>query len=241
MNIYFHVCLINDGLLIAIELLHSLSMSSLLYQSKSVNIGIKYKSENDLEQFKKILHGYNLSGNINILYEEDNDLNNDYELSTAIHFKNYADSLVDSDEYVLFFHTKCVSYFNKPSENPCRFWRKYMDYFMIQNWKSCISVMDSGYESCGTHGLDIKVMDSFLNINNNHSYLKYYPGTFFWMNTSLIKRIPIEYFYKDNPYGRWSIEALPGLIQHRQYIFSLPVPHNMDLYKTVLHPLQYNR
>jgi hypothetical protein len=246
MNVYFHVCLINDGLLIAIELLHSLHMSNLLYKSKSVNIGIKYKSKDELETFKRILYSHNISGNINILYEEDNDLNNKQELSTAIYFKNYADSLKNSDEYICYIHTKGLSHINTFHENPTRFWRYYIEYFMINKWKDCVSVLDGGFESCGTYGYDMQCMrnhlifyykEIFLDNTNN---MKYYPGTFYWMNTSLIKRIPIKYFYNDTEYHKWSIEALPGLIEHKQYIFSSPNPHDMNLYNTVLHPLQYN-
>ena len=248
-NVYFHVCLINDGLLIAIELLHSLHMSNLLYKSKSINIGIKYKSKDELETFKRIVYSHNISGNINILYEEDNDLNNKQELSTAIYFKNYAESLKNSDEYICYIHTKGLSHINTPYENPIRFWRYYMEHFMINNWKNCVSILDDGFESCGTYGYDMKYMHDYLIFtlnkkiflnNDNNNNMKYYPGTFYWMNTSLIKRIPIKYFYNDTEYDRWSIEALPGLIEHQQHIFSSPNPHDMYLYRTVIHPFQYN-
>lgn len=115
-----------------------------------------------------------------------------------------------------------------------------MEYFMINKWKDCVSVLDNGFESCGTYAYDISIMNNHLSITNKNNNMKYYPGTFYWINTSLIKKIPIEYFHNNTEYIIYSMEALPALIEHQQYIFSSPNPHSMNLYHKVLHPLQYN-
>ena len=56
------------------------------------------------------------------------------------------------------------------------------------------------------------------------------------MNTSLIKRIPIEYFSNTSKYGRFCIEALPGVIEHNNFSFHT-IQH--DLYGYTIHPSEY--
>jgi len=242
-HVYYHVCLKNDGLIIALQQLHLLALSGLLYHSKSINIGIKYNNIDDKNNFVRIIQQYNTSNNINILYCEDNCHNNNQELSTAIHFKNYADSLEnENNDFILYFHTKGVSHYKGVYENAIRHWRIYMEYFMIQHWKICVSRLMDGYESCGTYCININYMNNYLNIDNNVELNKnkfYYPGSFYWMNTSLIKRIPKRYFYNDTEYKRWSIEVMPALIEHNHFVFSSPNPPDANLYEIVLHPLQY--
>jgi hypothetical protein len=232
-NVYYHVCLVNDGLMMAMEQLHLLAVSGLMYSANSINIGIRYDGENILNKnyLFRVLDGYNIRGNINILYCQDNSFDNCGELSTSIFFKKYADSLVDRDSYILYFHTKGVSRFETPIELQMKYWRNFMEHFMIMRWKDCISKLDDGYESCGTIKCDMTYMNRTNNIHRDNpdrkdllgeDYLNryYYPGTFYWINTSVIKRIPIEYFYSDNEYKLHSVEALPGLIEHKQFWFS---------------------
>lgn len=250
-HVYYHVCLKNDGLIIALQQLHLLALSGLLYHSKSINIGIKYNNIDDKNNFVRIIQQYNTLNNINILYCEDNCANTNQELSTAIHFKNYADSLEDeNNDFILYFHTKGVSHYGGIHENPTRHWRMYMEYFMIKNWRDCITKLNQGYESCGTFAWDIlKMQQWLLSFSNQKTNLSltpntnriFYPGTFYWLNTSLIKKIPIEYFYPNSEYLRWSIEMLPGIINHPFYAFSSPNPSDMNLVSIVIHPLQYIR
>jgi len=247
-HVYYHVCLKNDGMMIANEQLHLLSMSTLLYRATSVKIGIKYIHEYEKDKFLNIINQYNLMNNIEILYCESNYENDNQELSTALKFKEYSDSLDENtNNYILYFHTKGIGHYNKPAQNPVKFWRNYMEYFLLENWKSSVHKLNEGYESCGTFKTNISVIQEFLKKSNPNSNIEieyntnkfYYPGTFFWMNTSLIKRIPKKYFYNNTEYMRWSIEALPAFIEHNHWAFSCPNPPSINLYSQVLHPLQY--
>jgi hypothetical protein len=232
-NIYYHICLINDGLIIAIEQLHLLSVSGLLYSSNTINVGIRYDSKNiqNKNYFLKILESYNIKNNIKILYVMDNSIDDKSELSTSVFFKKYADSVPDKDSYIFYFHTKGVSKHNTELELPMKYWRNFMEHFMIVKWKDCILKLDDGYESCGTTICDMTFMNTYNHIDRDNKerydlfgeyFLNryYYPGTFYWMNTSLIKKIPLEYFHINNDYNVHSIEALPGLIEHKQFWFN---------------------
>lgn len=243
-HIYYHVCLINDGFLIASEQMHSLAMSGLMYNASSINIGIKYDAKSIIDYkdlFLKLIGNYNILGNINILYCKDNTSDKEREHSTIIHFKNYADSLPDGvNRYILYFHTKGVSHYKTHRENPVRHWRHYLEYFMIHHWRNCCSALDKEYESCGTYKRDMKFMNDCQGVKNvDNEKRLFYPGTFYWMNTSLIKKIPIKYFSSNSEYKNYAVEALPGLIEHKQMVFSQPNPYDLDMYNYVLHPMQY--
>lgn len=243
-NIYYHVSLINNGYIIAAEQLHLLALSGLMYRAKSLNIGITYDSKAIIdytELFFKLLHEHNIMKNMNIVYMEDNQYNNKKDFSMGIYFKEYADSLPDDrNEYVFFFHTKGVGWHKTEYDISTRYWRQYMEYFMIENWRDCYRALEDSYESCGTHKVPMKIMNDHSGIVNTENENRFiYPGSYYWMNTSLIKRIPKSYFYIDNPHGLYAIEALPGFVDHKQKFFSETNPPGMNLYKQVLHPAQY--
>lgn len=244
-HVYYHVCLINDGIIIAIEQMHLMAISGLIKNAESINIGIKFdKSMSDhLDHFIKIVDTYNIHNNINILYQKENSLNNDGEISTAIYLKEFANSLSYEDDcYILYFHTKGVSRYGTKMEKPVRYWRNFMEYHIINNWRDCCNKLDQGYESCGSSVCSMNLMDQ---CNNKYKYVNdntnryYYPGTFFWINTSLIKKIPEKYFTIENEYGLHCIESLPGILEHKQYYFSDIDLENTNPYETIID--QFNK
>jgi hypothetical protein len=219
-NIFYHVCLINNGFTIAAEQLHLLSISGLLHNSNSLNIGLLYDSEKNRDEFLHLVNTYNIDSNINFLYKEVN--SNQWEQDTAIGFKKHSDSVQD-DEYIFYFHNKGPTRYKTSGELGSRYWRQYLEYHTILKWKDCITKLDDGNESCGTQWLD-------------GFYGGHYSGTFYWMNTSLIKRIPIEYFYNTSKHTRFCVEALPGVIEHKHFSFQTI---NEDLYSYTIHPNEY--
>lgn len=241
-HVYYHVCLINDGIIIAIEQMHLMAISGLIKNAESINIGIKFdKSMSDhLDHFMKIVDNYNIKNNIKILYCEENHIKKDGEIPTVIHFREFSKSF-EQDAYVLYFHTKGVSRYGTEMEVPVRYWRNFMEYYMIHNWKECYNILEAGYESCGSSVCNMELMDRCNNptkhmnkkqIDNTNRY--YYPGTFYWMNTSLIKRIPDKYFTDNSEYGLHCVEALPGILEHKQYYFSDIDLEKINPYETII-------
>lgn len=219
-NIFYHVCLMNNGFTIAAEQLHLLSMSGLLHNANKLNIGLLYNSEEEKNEFLHLVSTYNLDSNIDFIYQQKNE--NQWEQDTATAFKHYADSLTE-DEYVLYFHNKGPTRYKTSEEMGSKYWRHYLEYFTILKWKDCVQKLNESFESCG-----VQWLDGF--------YSGHYSGTFYWMNTSLIKRIPIEYFSNTSKYGRFCIEALPGVIEHNNFSFHT-IQH--DLYGYIIHPSEY--
>jgi len=214
-NIFYHVCLINNGLDIVQEQLYLLYMSGLLSKCNSLNIGILYENIDDYVKLKKIISYYNLNNKIKILFSKYND--NSWEQDTALEFKKYSDGCCD-EEYILYFHNKGTTHYNKSSEISTRYWRHYLEYFNILKWEDCVDKLNSGYESCG-----VQWLQGF--------YSNHYSGTFFWINTSIIKQIDFNYFKNSSKFGRFCIEAVSGVIEHKAFSFC---NLNDNLYDTIL-------
>ncbi len=219
-NLYYHVCLLNNGLSIVQEQLYLLHMSGLLSKCKSLNIGVLYENLHDYLALTKIISYYDLDNKVNILFCKHND--GSWEQDTAIEFKKYADQC-DEVEYVLYFHNKGTTHHNKPTEISTRYWRHYLEYFNILKWEDCVSKLNEGYDSCGTQWLP-------------GFYSNHYSGTFFWMTTSLIKQIDVSYFSNSSQFGRFCIEALPGAVEHKAFSFHTI---NENLYDTIIKPEKY--
>lgn len=240
-HVYYHVCLINNGLSIASDQMYLLYRCGLLDAAKSINIGVKYDSKlsSNLPKFLDIVNRYNTKNNILILYVEENNPSGDHELMTSRYFKSYADSLKDDeDHYILYFHTKGVSRYGTPLEIPAKHWRMFMEYFIINKWKNCYDLLNDGYESCGTFTHNMSVMDfhSRLNSTTVTPNCISYPGTFYWIKSSIVKKISKKYFTIRNEYRVHAIEALPGLIEHRHFAFK---QESRDLYTHIILPNEY--
>lgn len=88
-----------------------------------------------------------------------------------------------NNSYVFYFHTKGVS---KPQykENIWG-WRKMMEYFLINNYKKCISHLESndvvGISLCNV-GTDAKISDE------NHKF--HFSGNFWWSKTDYLRLLP---------------------------------------------------
>ncbi len=85
------------------------------------------------------------------------------------------------DAKILYFHSKGVMHFNKPTEGPIRDWRLYMEYFLIHHWKTCIETLNN-YDICG------------VNWGRGHPWLRrgfpHFSGNFWWACADYIKTLP---------------------------------------------------
>lgn len=228
-HIFHHVYLTEHGLTIALQQLHLLSTSGLLDNATRLNLGIVYSDVKLKNNFVNALKVYDIRKNINILFEH-TDLNCD-ERITGAHIKNFADSS-KGDEKILYFHTKGASRHNTKHETAINYWRQYLEYFNIINWKDCVDVLNKDYDSCGVlwmHG-------DWQSIKKSGSH---YSGSFYWIKSNLVKRIPSEHFTNKSPYGRYAMEALPSLIDHKAICLHKLDSSIKDPYNDVIHPKNY--
>jgi hypothetical protein len=127
-----------------------------------------------------------------INYSENTQL---YEIPAINLIKEFSENNLDS--YILYLHTKGVSYSNDYiQEND---WINYMLYFLVEKYENCISLLDMSYESLGcnySNDFDKEVFSGCHSFPPSH-----YSGNFWWANTNHLKtlpKIPIENINKDD-------------------------------------------
>lgn len=93
----------------------------------------------------------------------------------------------DLDVNVLFFHTKGFSYpENIPFTNRMLKWARYMDLFLIKNWKDCQKIL----ETYDTQGIFIFEPDEDSRKEGEPDNRKTYAGWFWWSKSQYIKKLP---------------------------------------------------
>ena len=102
---------------------------------------------------------------------------NTEETNTMKWIRDYAKD--NPDDYVLYFHTKGISKFSRATED----WRRYMEYFCVENWRECIEKLDDGYDCCGV----------MWNTNTPIGTHPHFSGNFWWANTSYINTLDHNY------------------------------------------------
>lgn len=88
------------------------------------------------------------------------------------------------DEYVLYFHMKGITKLCAATEA----WRRYMEYFVIEKWRDCITKLDEGYDCCGV----------MWNKDTPIGDWPHFSGNFWWATTNYINTL--EHSYLDHPW-----------------------------------------
>lgn len=91
-------------------------------------------------------------------------------------------------DYILFFHTKGISHYDLPTED----WRRYMEYFAIENWEDCIQKLNDGYDCCGVMWNSKTVWEHF----------PHFSGAFWWAKTDYINTLNHSYLDMEWKYYR---------------------------------------
>ena len=105
-----------------------------------------------------------------------------HEARTMMWIRDYAKA--NPGDYILYFHTKGITKNTQPSTD----WRKYMEYFVLENWKDCVQKLDEGYDCCGV----------MWNKDTPIGYHPHFSGTFWWANTNYINTLDHSYLFNEN-------------------------------------------
>jgi hypothetical protein len=108
------------------------------------------------------------------------------ETRTLSWLRDYAKD--HSDEYVLYFHTKSIWRYTKNTED----WRRYMEYFNIENWRECVQRLDVEYDCCGV----------MWNVDTPLGMHPHFSGNFWWAKTSYINKLDHSFLESSNRYDR---------------------------------------
>ena len=89
--------------------------------------------------------------------------------------------------YILYLHTKGIRY--SKDDVPENDWINYMLYFLVEDYKNCISILDKNYDTVGCDysiDLDQRVFNGYA----PYPPPPHYSGNFWWANSNYLKNLP---------------------------------------------------
>ena len=200
----YHIYCENNWKEIFDEQIKLLIDSGILLEIDKLFLTVNYTFDFDLIYIKDKISGLNLE----VVYSSKN---NQYEFPALDFIKNL---IKKEDCYLFYFHTKGSSiseknklfYHNSTDlehlKNCVKDWRNYMEYFIIQNFKGCLKVLEE-YDACGVN---------LVSSPSNH-----FSGNFWWARSSYLKKLPeISLLDKNH---RWDAEFWIGLGNGNLYCF----------------------
>lgn len=93
-----------------------------------------------------------------------------WEYPTLDLVKRNCDAAANEEYNVFYFHLKGLS---RLGDGRVTDWRNFMEYWMIDNWRTCVEKLDSGYDLVGTNIIEQPWLHS--------------SGNFWWSKSSYIK------------------------------------------------------
>lgn len=167
-NIYgfHHVCFLNNGLQIFEEQVERIVNSGLYKQATTIFFTALGPPPAN----------YTYPDKYQVIYMEQSTFT--YERKILEFMYNFAQS--NAGDY-FYIHTKGVSHHGKHNYSCIEDWRRYMEYFLIDNWAICAKDLET-YDVVGV---------------NSRSYPKHYSGNFWWAKSSYVKTTNPNFNYKD--------------------------------------------
>lgn len=162
---FYHVCMINHYADVVSEHLYLIEKHGLAEHLDMLYVnavGNKGEYENLLNITK------NYTGRIRVTYSGPADM---YEFPTLEMMQDYCRNAEPC--FVLYFHTKGVSY---PGNEGGKYWRDYMNHYLIERWQNNIKKLQKGADMCG------------VKLITPPPFPLHYSGNFYWTRSSYISR-----------------------------------------------------
>ena len=199
---FYFAALMNDWKSIVIEQMDRLFHSKLFYDTDVLFIRVYYTIESDMDNFSSIVDSYrkNFSlADFNIRIYSTNE--NEYEFGILNLMKELA---VEDEFYCYYLHSKGVSKIRDARRiEPIRAWRRYMEYFLIDKYSSCIESLKSGSDAVGVKIRETPAsMEKVSGLSGefwwtSSRYMsmysrnpKHFSGNFWWSKSSYIMSLP---------------------------------------------------
>jgi hypothetical protein len=174
--IFYHIAQIGLGAFIYQQQVHRLYASGLIKEADYIHFGVN--GDNEL---------FNVPDKATIKTNQ----NWKEETETLMSLRDFCK---DNPDYkVLYFHTKGVSKNNLQTSA----WRLYMEYYVIDKWKECVSMLDE-YDCCGTDYYPTgKTIWSDGSVSEPKEGTTFFAGNFWWANASHINKLDNKYLESD--------------------------------------------
>lgn len=137
-------------------------------------------------EWAKRFYNFTTSGNTKsenkveiVIYQNNNELR-----PTLWWIRDYARD--HPGEYIMFFHTKGITHNDQPNTD----WRRYMEYFVIEQWQDCVQKLDEGFDCCGV----------LWNCDAAGKFHPHFSGAFYWAKTDFINTLDYNYLTSSNRY-----------------------------------------
>ena len=103
----------------------------------------------------------------------------------------------NQDYKILYFHSKGVTWSDHPYYSvTTTSWRKYLEYFVIKNWKTCIGDLNS-YDCVGAEWIyKAKLTDLDLQ-KDTYLIVPHYNGNFWWASAKYLSQLDLDYIYNE--------------------------------------------
>ena len=89
--------------------------------------------------------------------------------------------------YILYLHTKGIRY--SKDDNKENDWINYMLYFLVEDYKNCISILHKNYDTVGCD-YSIELDQNVFNGYAPYPPPPHYSGNFWWANSNYLKNLP---------------------------------------------------
>lgn len=169
-DIVYHVAMLKNWEEVVAEQLNRLAHSGLAKACDQISITV-VGSNYLFPKLKKLINESSFSNKITIFYASQN-LHN-YEFPGIEKVIEIANTYPDTK--ILYMHDKGVTHYQKPSQNSVTLWRRYMEYFAIDQWEDCIAALDS-FDACG---VDLSYREPGV--------APFFAGNFWWARADYIR------------------------------------------------------
>lgn len=216
--IYYHIYLYMDWIPMVKEQLDKLKDSGLLSKSL-LRMGVLHNAnaEKEIAKFNELLLNYY---NYEVMFIKDNVATAESE--TIREMKKFSDESTENVK-ILYLMTKSMTQQGTENDVACGYWRRMMEYFLIENWEKCVSVLDEGYDCCG-----INYQNHAAHINGETKLIKIFNGNFFWVTSDYVKKIDKNFKFEH----KYSAENWILSEEHRAFSF-FNTPSHINLYKDI--------
>lgn len=190
-EVVYHIATLNQWKLVVEDQLQALKDSKLAEECNHITLTIVGK---EFEEVKKLSKKY--------LPEEKTTLIHSSFCEKYCEFPGIDQvkkiAARDPDTYVLYIHSKGVSYQDSDKAINTRSWRRYLDYFTISLWKTCVEHLKN-HDSCSVEWLnDLNYCISEI-VNPG-----FYAGNFWWARGDYIQTCPDIWLKKNDPEWAYS-------------------------------------